>query len=98
MASFIRSLFELKAHRHPIDKVAGVNSVISAVALFPQLFTLLKEPSSGGLSPLAFFLIALNSGVWFAYGLHRGARPLVVSSACNAFVSVGILLLIYLKP
>ncbi len=82
-------------HHHFIDRLAGVNSVISAVALFPQLFTLLRGQAPDGLSPTSFSLIALNSCIWLAYGIHRRAPPLVVSSTLNGLAASGIVLLIF---
>jgi uncharacterized protein with PQ loop repeat len=84
-------------HRHFIDYLADANSAISALALFPQLFTALREQTVGGLSPTSFFLIALNSGIWLAYGIHRRMPPLVISSSLNALASIGILAAMYLR-
>jgi uncharacterized protein with PQ loop repeat len=83
-------------HKHAIDYVADVNSGVSAVALLPQLITVLGHKSTVGLSPLTFFLIALNSSVWFAYGIHRHAPPLIISSSLNALVSIVILGAMYI--
>lgn len=81
-------------HHHAIDYLAIMNSGISAIALLPQLYTLLTETSASGLSPISFFLIALNSVIWLAYGFHRKTPPLIISSLCNSTISIIILLLI----
>lgn len=80
-------------HKHFIDYFAEINSIISALALFPQFIELLSGKSSAGISKLSFFLIALNSIVWLMYGIHRRAPPLIISSTLNGLASTGILLL-----
>ncbi len=97
MRSFVRRLFDNGRHKHWVDYLAEVNSVISAIALFPQLFALLRGRSAEGLSLLSFFLIALNSCVWLMYGIHRRTPPLIISSICNALASMGILILVFLQ-
>lgn len=84
-------------HRHFIDYLAAGNSILSAIALFPQLFSLLFNQASHDVSVPTFLLIALNSLIWLIYGLHRKTMPLVVSSTLNAAASISILLLLYLK-
>lgn len=97
MFSKFQRLFRNRRHAHFIDYLAEINSGISAVALFPQVFSLLSGHASDGLSPLSFFLIALNSMIWFVYGVHRKTPPLIISSSLNAMASIGILILIALK-
>jgi len=100
MRSLFRHLIgsvENRQHTHLIDSVAGVNSGISAVALLPQLFIVLQSRTADGLSPLAFFLIALNSFVWFLYGMHRQMLPLIISSSLNTLASIGILIAISVR-
>lgn len=82
-------------HKHFIDYLADVNSGISAIALFPQLFALASGKPSTGLSPLTFFLIAGNSIIWLAYGAHRRIPPLIVSSSLNTLAAIGILFFIF---
>jgi len=86
-----------KRHTHFIDYLAQANSVISAIALFPQLFGLLRGRTPEGLSVLSFILIASNSCVWLIYGVHRRTPPLIISSAFNAIASIGILTLICVR-
>lgn len=97
-ASMFHHLLDNGKHTHFIDYLAIVNSGISAVALFPQLFGLLEGKPSVGLSPLSFFLIALNSAIWVAYGVHRKTPPLIISSALNGLAAVGIFVLIFVRP
>lgn len=97
MGTLFHRLFDNARHKHFVDYVAGLNSGISAVALFPQLFAVLQGHSTAGLSSLSFFLIALNSCVWFLYGVHRRTPPLIVSSTCNALASIGILIVIGIR-
>lgn len=95
MFSKFQRLLKNGRHKHFIDYVAEANSGISAIALFPQLFSLLGGQSSEGLSPLSFSLIAFNSVIWLIYGIHRKTPPLIISSSFNALASMGILVLIW---
>lgn len=97
MRSLFQRLFNNGRHKHFVDYLAEVNSVISAIALFPQLFALLGGRSAVGLSSLSFFLIALNSCVWLVYGIHRRTPPLIISSVCNSLASTGILTVMLLR-
>lgn len=82
-------------HHHLIDKVATLNAVIGSLALYPQLYGLIKETASRvNISKISFCLILSSSVVWFLYGLHRRNIPLIVSSALTFIAAAGILLLI----
>jgi len=94
MLSVFHRLLNNGTHTHFIDYLAEVNSGISAVALFPQLFSLLKGEATTGLSSVTFFLIAFNSCIWFIYGVHRRIPPLIISSSLNTVASAGILFMI----
>ncbi|MCW1892072.1 MAG: PQ-loop repeat-containing protein [Candidatus Uhrbacteria bacterium] len=78
-------------HHHFIDYLANINSGISAVALFPQLYTTIIDQSTDGLSGISFFLIAFNSIIWVIYGIHRHTPALIISSTLNVIASVTIL-------
>jgi len=78
-------------HHHFIDYLANINSGISAVALFPQLYTTIIDQSTDGLSGISFFLIAFNSIIWVIYGIHRHTPALIISSTLNIIASVTIL-------
>jgi len=97
MRSLFHRLLDNGRHKHFIDYLAEVNSGVSAIALFPQLFSLIGGQPSVGLSPLSFFLIALNSVVWLIYGIHRRTPPLIISSSFNALASIGILTMIFIR-
>src|SRR5574337_1382443 len=97
MSSLFHRLFDSGRHKHFIDYLAEVNSGISAIALFPQLFALLGGQSSAGLSPLSFFLIALNSTIWLIYAIHRHTPPLIISSTLNGLAATGILLVVLFR-
>lgn len=89
-----KKLFEIftdAQHHHVIDYLANINSGISAIALFPQLYTTIIDQTTIGLSGVSFFLIALNSLIWVIYGIHRHTPPLIVSSSFNFLASVTIL-------
>jgi len=81
-------------HHHLIDKIAVANAFFGAIALYPQLFSLLKNNVTENLSAISFWLILSNSIVWLWYGLHRKNTPLVISSLLNAVASALILLTI----
>jgi hypothetical protein len=82
-------------HNHLIDKVALVNAILGAAALYPQLYILIMFGNGqGGLSTVSFGLIFANSIIWLWYGLHRKTLALIISSFFNAFAAGGILLLI----
>lgn len=78
-------------HRHLIDRLAFVNGLISGIALYPQVWTVLSTGSTSGVSVLTYFLIFTNSLVWVIYAIHRGLLSLGVASILNVVAS-GILL------
>ena len=82
-------------HHHWIDKVAFLNAIVGAIALYPQLYNLMtSNVRTENLSILSFSLIFLNSIVWLLYGIHRKISPLVISSVLNVVASGLILYLI----
>ena len=83
-------------HKHHwINKIALVNAVVSAFALYPQLYTLITTGGNGdGLSVISFSLVLSNSIIWFWYGHHLKALPLMISSFFNAIAAATILILI----
>jgi uncharacterized protein with PQ loop repeat len=93
--SWLGKFFDNAAHRHPVDYVANLNSVLSGVALYPQLFSLVRGGTAEGLSVITFLIIAVNSLVWVMYAVHRHAPPLLISGACNFVAASGILLCIF---
>ncbi len=84
-------------HRHFIDRVALINAFISAFALYPQLFVLLTSFSieTESFSMTSFVLVLVSSILWFWYGVHQRAVPLIVSSFLNACAAGGIVLLLF---
>ncbi len=81
-------------HKHLIDRLAIINAFVTAVALFPQAYIAFFEGAAGGLSITTFFLIFLNSSVWFLYASHQRIIPLLVSSFLNIIASMFILVAI----
>jgi uncharacterized protein with PQ loop repeat len=83
-------------HRHFIDRVALINAFISAFALYPQLFVLLTSFSieTESFSMTSFVLVLVSSILWFWYGVHQRAVPLIVSSFLNACAAGGIIVLL----
>ncbi|MDB5254505.1 MAG: hypothetical protein JWL80_571 [Parcubacteria group bacterium] len=83
------------SHHHIIDKLAVVVAVLSAVALYPQLYSLLKYgDGKETLSAVSFGLIFVNNIVWTWYGYHRKMLPITLSSIITCIASGWILLLI----
>jgi uncharacterized protein with PQ loop repeat len=90
----LKKLFVQPYHHHPIDQIGNINGLVSGITLYPQLFYAIYAKSIEGLSLLTFVLIFINSLVWVAYAVHRKLPALLISSALNAFSSLGISLLI----
>lgn len=83
-------------HSHLIDKIAIVNAIVGAIALYPQVYTLLVYGAGKeSLSFISFGLIFSNSLIWLWYGHHRKLTPLMVSSVLNAIASGIIMALLY---
>jgi uncharacterized protein with PQ loop repeat len=78
-------------HNHFIDKLAFFNGLVSGIALYPQVWVVLRDGSSAGVSLPTFLLIFLNSFVWLTYSVHRGLISLAIASIFNLIAS-GILI------
>ncbi|MHB1316336.1 MAG: PQ-loop domain-containing transporter [Minisyncoccota bacterium] len=78
-------------HNHFIDKLAFFNGLISGVALYPQVYSILISGSTVGVSLSTFVIIFVNSVVWFLYAIHLKLLSLGVASLLN-FVASGILI------
>lgn len=74
-------------HQHLIDRIALVNGFVSGVALYPQVWAVLANGSTTGISLPTFTLILLNSIVWLLYALHRGLISLGIASVLNILAS-----------
>lgn len=85
----------LTKHKHPIDHVAALNAIVSGLALYPQVFKVIATRDVSGLEPISFVLFLVSNLVWHAYGWHRRAMPVIVSSACTAIAAAVILTLMY---
>lgn len=77
-------------HHHVIDKLAFLNGVISGVALYPQMISVLMGGSVEGISLATFIIVGLNSVVWILYAIHRSLLSLFIASLLN-FISSTIL-------
>lgn len=82
-------------HQHFIDKIAFANSIISGVALYPQVWSTITSGSSDGISIVSFSLIFINSIVWLLYSIHRSLISLALTSILNCIAS-GIMVTILL--
>lgn len=81
-------------HHHFIDRLAFVNSLVSGVALYPQVYAVLSHGVTAGVSFFTYFLIFLNSLVWIMYAIHRGLLSLGVASVLNTLASGALVLAI----
>lgn len=79
-------------HHHLIDRIALLNGLVSGIALYPQVWTVLSNSSTAGISLPTFLLIFFNSIVWLLYAIHRGLISLGIASVLNIIAS-GILIL-----
>lgn len=79
-------------HRHFIDRLAFVNSLISGVALYPQVWAVFHSGSAENLSAFTYTLILLNSLIWVLYAIHRGLLSLGLASVLNALASMTLLI------
>jgi uncharacterized protein with PQ loop repeat len=94
MLDAMNRIFAIDKHHHPIDRIAKVNALVSGVALYPQLFKVIFTDNVVGFSFLTYTLIALNSGVWIVYAIHRKLMPLLISSILNCLAAFWIALFI----
>ncbi len=78
-------------HHHLVDKLAFINGLISGIALYPQVYSILVSGSVVGMSLTTYVLIFLNSIVWLLYAVHRDLISLAIASILNIIAS-GILL------
>lgn len=74
-------------HHHFIDRLAFFNGVVSGIALYPQVWVVLRDGSVEGVSLLTFMIILLNSLVWVIYAVHRGLISLGLASILNTIAS-----------
>ncbi|MDO8492362.1 MAG: PQ-loop domain-containing transporter [bacterium] len=88
---------ESAEHNHFIDKLANINAVLSALALYPQVYTTISTDDITGVSAGGFTLIFVNSLIWTLYAAHRKATPLLVASSFNALAAAIITAVIFLK-
>lgn len=82
---------EPQLHIHLIDKLAFFNGLVSGIALYPQLFTLLVYGGKESVSVVTYSLIFSNSVVWVFYAMHRSLLSLFIASALNALAAALIL-------
>lgn len=78
-------------HHHDIDSLAGINSLFSGLALYPQVYKVFSTGSVEDLAHTTFIIIFINSLVWLIYAQHRKIWPLGISSALNTLASAYIL-------
>lgn len=82
-------------HKHPIDRLAELNAFVGGIALYPQLFKILATHDVSALAPTSFLIMFASNLMWYAYGWHRSALPVIISSALSALAAAGILVLMF---
>lgn len=87
----------LLIHNHFIDKLAFLNGVISGIALYPQVYSIMTGSGSTGLSLTTFIIIFINSIVWLLYSIHRNLLSLGLASLLNCIASGIVVVLIILN-
>lgn len=87
---------EFNTHHHVIDKLAFINGLVSGLALYPQVYSVLSTGSTVGISLTTFVVIMVNSVVWLLYAIHRTLISLAIASLLNLFASGFIVLLVVL--
>jgi MtN3 and saliva related transmembrane protein len=91
MLNGFRDRLGLTKHNHPIDQLTVGASLLSGVALYPQLFKVFATKDVAGLSPATFFILTITNAIWIAYGVHRKSLPLLISGVLNLIASGTIL-------
>ncbi|GEM_PF-1166114 len=94
MLEALRERLGLVKHNHPIDQLTVGASLLSGVALYPQVFKALATREVAGLSPTTFFIMVITNTIWVAYGIHRKSLPLVISGVLN-FIAAALILGLY---
>jgi uncharacterized protein with PQ loop repeat len=91
MFNGIREQLGLVKHNHPIDQLTIGASLLSGVALYPQVFKAFTTREVAGLAPSTFFFITISNIIWIGYGIHRKSLPLLISGVLNLIAAVLIL-------
>lgn len=87
----LRERLGLVKHNHPIDQLTVGASLLSGVALYPQVFKVFITKEVIGLAPSTFFILTVTNAIWIAYGIHRKSLPLMISGVLNLIASAAIL-------
>ena len=91
----LRERLGLVKHNHAIDQLTIGASLLSGVALYPQVFKAFSTRQVAGLAPSTFFFMTVSNSIWIAYGIHRKSLPLVISGVLNLIASVLILVMYF---
>lgn len=86
----------MKKHRHPLDRLTEATALLSGVGFYPQLFKLYTTRQAADLAPTTFLIFTISNAIWIAYGIHRRALPILISSSLNLIASACILVMILL--
>ncbi len=71
----------LTKHNHSVDRLAEANALLNGIALYPLLFKIIRTGNVSGLEPTTFLMLFIANCIWIAYGLHRRALPVLISSS-----------------
>ncbi|MCC7523136.1 hypothetical protein IT407_05065 [Candidatus Uhrbacteria bacterium] len=74
-------------HNHPIDRLTEGASLLSGIALYPQVFKIFTTKNVDDLAPSTFFILVVTNIIWIAYGVHRKSIPLLISGSLNLISS-----------
>jgi len=80
----MKTMAPIDIHHHTIDRLAFINGFIAGIALYPQVWVVLANGSTAGVSTVTFGIIFLNSIVWLFYAIHRGLISIGIASVLNA--------------
>ena len=85
-----------RGHRHVIDYLADANGILAGTAIYPQLFKVMATKQVHDLAITTFVLIFVTSFIWLAYGIHRKALAILITSVMNLFGSGALVYLFFL--
>lgn len=83
-------------HHHAIDLIADANALVSGLALYPQLIKVVATHHVNDLSVVTFYIVFFTNITWFAYGIHRRALPVLLTSVMNLGASGILIALVYM--
>lgn len=83
----------IEIHHHVIDKVAVINGVVSGIALYPQVWHIMRSRDFASVSQISALIILGNNVVWALYAFHRGLISLFIAALLNMLAALALLIL-----